>query len=216
MTKNYKFYDIDPENKEIEKQDFLELEYKDLSNKYNKIHIIGNPPFGRQSSTAIKFIKKCCLFSKSISFILPKSFKKNSMQKCFSDHFHLVCEYDLEDNSFLVNNIETDVPCVFQIWIYKDEQRQKIEKNTPSNYKFVKKKENPDISFRRVGVNAGVISKDIDNKSIESHYFIKFMNNKTVDENIDKLKNIHFNFNNMVGPKSISKEEIIGEFNKFL
>ena len=25
---------------------------------YKKIHIIGNPPFGRQSSSAIKFIKK--------------------------------------------------------------------------------------------------------------------------------------------------------------
>jgi hypothetical protein len=44
------------------------------------IHIIGNPPFGRQSSTAIKFIKKSCLFCNSLSFILPKSFKKDSLK----------------------------------------------------------------------------------------------------------------------------------------
>ena len=38
---------------------------------------------------------------------------------------------------------------------------------------FVKKHENHDISFRRVGVN-GNISRDTDNKSEQSHYFIKF------------------------------------------
>ena len=39
---------------------------------FNKIHIIGNPPFGRQSSLAIKFIKKSVEYCDSISFILPK------------------------------------------------------------------------------------------------------------------------------------------------
>ena len=68
--------------------------------------------------------------------------------------------------------------------------------------------------FRSVGVNAGTISTEINNKSIQSHYFIKFLNNKTVDENIKKLENIQFNFNNTVGPKSISKPELIKEFNQ--
>jgi uncharacterized protein YlbG (UPF0298 family) len=49
--------------------------------------------------------------------------------------------------------------------------------------------------------------------SKESHYFIKFNNNKTVDENIEKLKGLKFNFNNTVGPKSISKQELIKQFN---
>jgi hypothetical protein len=30
------------------------------------------------------------------------------------------------------------------------------------------------------------------------------------------LKNIHFDFNNTVGPKSISKQELIKEFSKVL
>jgi hypothetical protein len=37
-----------------------------------------------------------------------------------------------------------------------------------------------------------------------------------VEENMDKLKNIHFDFNNTVGPKSISKQELIKEFIKVL
>ena len=89
ITNNYKFYDLEPENKEIIKQDFLNFNFSDVKQEYKNIHIIGNPPFGRQASLAIKFIKKCCLFSKSISFILPKSFKKDSMKKHFSNNFHL-------------------------------------------------------------------------------------------------------------------------------
>ena len=120
------------------------------------------------------------------------------------------------ENSFLVNGIETDVPCVFQIWQYKEEIRNEVEKKLPLNFKFVEKKDTPDISFRRVGVNAGTIMKEINDKSFQSHYFIKFTNNKPINENIEKLKLIKFNFNNTVGPKSISKPELIDEFNKLL
>jgi predicted RNA methylase len=216
ISSNYKFYDLEPEHDEVLKQDFLEFDYKELQSQFSNIHVIGNPPFGRQSSMAIKFIKKCCLFSNSISFILPKSFKKDSMKKHFEKHYHLIHEIDLLDNSFLVNDIECDVPCVFQIWQKKEEIRAVIKKILPLHFTFVEKKDKPDISFRRVGVNAGTITKEINNKNIQSHYFIKFINDKTNDENIEKLKTIHFDFNNTVGPKSISKPELISEFNKLL
>jgi len=138
------------------------------------------------------------------------------MKKFFEIHYHLIYEIDLPENSFLVNGIECDVPCIFQIWQCKEEIRNEIDKKKPLNFKFVKKDENPDISFRRVGVNAGTITKQIKDKSFQSHYFIKFINNNTVDENIEKIKPIKFNFNNTVGPKSISKSELIDEFNKLL
>lgn len=216
ITENYKFYDLEPENKEIIKQDFLDFDFVELKQKYKNIHIVGNPPFGRQASLAIKFIKKCCLFSNSISFILPKSFKKESMKKHFSKNFHLIYEIDLLENSFLVNNVDSNVPCVFQIWQHKNETRNSIIKVKPLYFKFVNKEDNPDISFRRVGVNAGFIMKEINDKSTQSHYFIKFTNNKTIEQNIEKLKLLQFEFNNTVGPKSISKPELINEFNKLL
>ena len=216
LSKNYKFYDLMPEHEEIRKRDFLKYKFEKVKEKHGNIHIIGNPPFGRQASIAIKFIKKCCLFSKSISFILPKSFKKDSMKKYFDRHFHLIFEKDIIEKSFLVNDVEYDVPCVFQIWEYKEEERPKIVKKKPINFKFVKKDESPDISFRRVGVYAGTIMKEISDKSFQSHYFIKFTNNKTIDQNIENLKVVKFNFNNTVGPKSISKPELISEFNKVL
>lgn len=212
---NYIFYDIEPENKEIIKQDYLTGDYNDFNNKFNNIHIIGNPPFGRQSSLAIKFIKKSSEFCNSISFILPKSFKKNSLKKTFPLNFHLIYEMDLPDKSFLVDGVEHNVPCVFQIWEKKSYNRDVLEKIEPINFVFVKKTDNPDISFRRVGVNAGTIDKNIDEKSIQSHYFIKFTNKKK-QENIEKLYKITYEFNNTVGPKSISKEELILKFNPLL
>jgi hypothetical protein len=205
ITSNYRFYDIEPEHPDIIKQDFLLLNVKD-----NDVHIIGNPPFGRQSSLAIKFIKKCCEFSKTISFILPRSFKKDSLKKHFSLNYHLIYEMDLPENSFLINNKETDVPCIFQIWERQLELRNIPKKLIPNGYKFVKKNEEPDIAFRRVGVNAGKISLNILDKSIQSHYFIIF-ENKNV---IKKLYDIEFECNNTVGPKSISKQELIKIYNQ--
>lgn len=215
LFKNYKFYDLEPENNEIIKQDYLEYDYNTIIKKTNsKIHIIGNPPFGRQSSLAIKFIKKSTEYCDSISFILPKSFKKESLKKHFPLNFHLICEYDLPKNSFIVDKKEYDVPCVFQIWIKKDTYREVNKKLIPNKYEFVKKQEPHDISFRRVGVNAGNIDKVTSNKSIQSHYFIKFEETLT-DELFNKLKNINYECkNNTCGPKSISKQELIKEFNK--
>jgi predicted RNA methylase len=214
LSNHYKFYDIQPEHKEIIKQDFLDYNHNEL--KYNKIHIIGNPPFGKQSSTAIRFIKKCCQFADTISFILPKSFKKDSMIKVFHPKFHLLFQVDLKSNSFLQESKECDVPTIFQIWEKKSFDRVIPKKLNPINYKFVRKHENPDITFRRIGVYAGKISTEIEDKSDQSHYFIKFMDDESLVKLLSYSSNIKFEFNNTVGPKSISKGELIREFNKIL
>jgi predicted RNA methylase len=216
LTNHFKFYDLEPNNDEIIKQDYLVYDYTNIKSIYEKIHIIGNPPFGRQSSLAIKFIKKSCEFCNSISFILPKSFKKDSLKKSFPLNFHLIFEIDLPNKSFLVDGIEYNVETIFQIWEKTNVKRIIIENVEPLNFMFVNKTDNPNVSFRRVGVNAGMIDIDIDKKSIQSHYFIKFTNNKSISDNIYSLKSIQFNHNNTVGPRSISKQELIKEFNKFL
>lgn len=214
LTKYYNFYDIKPEHNEIEEQDFLELETTIIQDIYTNIHIIGNPPFGRQSTLALQFIEKASKFATSISFILPKSFKKDSIKDKIPLNFELLYEEDLPENSFLIDNIEHDVPCVFQIWRKTNINRKKKEKLEPTFFKFVKKTENPDISFRRVGVNSGNISRDIDDKSEESHYFIKFTNGLDIKTNMKRF-NIKYEFNNTVGPKSISKQELLEYLNKY-
>ena len=217
LFNHYKFYDIEPEHEEIVKQDYLNYNTKELKlEKYNKIHIIGNPPFGRQSSLAIKFIKKSCKYCDTISFILPKSFKKDSLKKHYPLNFHLIYEYDLPKNAFIVDKKEYDVPCVFQIWVKKDVKREVPKKLIPNKYKFVKKDEEHDISFRRVGVNAGMIDRETEKKSIQSHYFIKF-DIELTDTLYKKLEMIVYNCkDNTCGPKSISKQELIKEYNEII
>ena len=209
LSSHHLFYDLEPEHADIIKQDYLQMQQSPTQT----IHVIGNPPFGRQSSIAIKFIKHSCTFCQSVSFILPKSFKKQSLKKTFPLSFHLIFEWEIPENSFLVDGNEHDVPCVFQIWVKRSYPRPIAEQLYPYHFEFVNQTDGPDISFRRVGVNAGVMDIQTEKKSKQSHYFIKFLNNKSVSENIELLSSIVFESNNTVGPKSISKQELILQFN---
>ena len=105
---------------------FLELDIR-VSGLYgteNKIHIVGKPPFGNRASLAIRFIKKACEFANTVSFILPKNFKKDSLLKRVPFNFHCIFEIDLPDNSFHFNGIVYNVPCIFQIWEKRSYNRE--------------------------------------------------------------------------------------------
>ena len=215
ITSNYRFYDIHPDHESIITQDFLSLKplYSDLG--FNKIHVLGNPPFGHRCSIAIKFIKQAAKFADSISFILPRSFKKAYYQKSVPLNFHLILEVDLPMNSFLVNGEPYDVPCVFQIW-QRRATRRHVEKLTPNGFEFVKKNENPDISFRRKGwKDVGLIEKGVSDKE-SSSYYIRFTNGLSVDENIQKLDGIIYDHNNVITSRSIARSELIVKFNSRL
>ena len=209
-------FDIQPEGENIHQLDFLTL---DLYKFQNDLHFIGNPPFGRQSSLAKKFIKHItsCQKTQTIGFILPKSFKKDSFQKVFPLHYHLEYQDDVGKDAFLTNGKPYNVPCVFQIWVKKDYNREKPIKLNPKGFEFTKKLHGQ-YALRRVGVYAGKII-DMMNVSLEkiseqSHYFIKLKQNN--DKFIEKYNSIKWEHNNTVGPKSISKQEFIREINKII
>jgi predicted RNA methylase len=204
-------YDIDDTNFRVSssvcmKQDFLD---SDLPQRFvgTKVHIISNPPYGRNSTLVKKFIKVASLFSVSISFILPKSFKKRSLQRVFPPHFHLVKCIDLPKNSFTVDDRDVDVPSVFQIWVKKESEREMKEHvSPPSWFHYVRKGESPDFSIRRVGGTAGTLSSDVGDKNIQSHYFVKVDVDK--ETFVNAYSTVIFEFDNSVGPKSISKQEL--------
>jgi len=216
-------YDIAPEGEGIVEQDFLKL---NLTEGFQiPLHFIGNPPFGRQSSMAKKFIKHICECdkTKSFGFILPKSFKKESMQRCIPLDFHLISQIDIEKDGFLVNGDDHDVPCIFQVWERKEENRYVSPKLEPKGYSFVKTKMEATFALRRVGVYAGKMIDmlqdgiDFNKLSDQSHYYIlvKGMTYKERDEFREKYyKTIEWNHDNTVGPKSIGKQEFIKELNK--
>jgi len=201
--------DIRPENKLIIKKDFLNYNYKKIKKKYNNIHAIGNPPFGKKSSLVIKFIKKCSEFCDSFSFILPRSFNKYFLQKSIPLNFHLIKSYNLPNDSFGFPEIR----CVFQIWKKKKYNRKKIVKKIfpNKNYRFVSKMDNPDIAIRRVGSKSGYIYyNNLNEKNKNTHYFIKILNKYKI------IKKINFNKEkyNTLAAYSISKMDIIKKLNK--
>ena len=67
-----------------------------------------------------------------------------------------------------------------------------------------------------MGVYAGKIDTHIKDKSIQSHYFIKFLKSNNIMKKIKKLQKVKFECNNTVGPKSISKQELIKKYNQVL
>jgi len=198
--------DIKPEHESIITQDFLTFEPPN-----GIIHIIGNPPFGRQASLAKKFIQKACEFATSISFILPKSFKKEFYKNAFDINFHLLSEFDIPPDSFLRDDKVVNVPCVFQVWVKRNYQRVRLLKEVSRGYSFVGKLENPHLAVRRVGINAGKFTEIYADKSSQTHYFIRFENG--IPPNIHSIEFVH---DNTVGPRSVSKQELIRALNNLV
>ena len=187
LTNNFRFIDLEPDNDEILKQDYLLYDYSSIQKTFCKIHIVGNPPFGRQSSLAMKFIRKSCEFGDSISFILPKSFKKDSLKKTFPLNFHLIFETDLPDKSFLVDGTEHNVPCIFQIWKKQTNKRSVSEKLEPVNFLFVKKTEKQLLIHPRNKVQRKHLKASNLQLGLETQDFQKL--NKQTCHFFDKNKN---------------------------
>lgn len=214
IPQKYKIYsyDISPAKEEIVKADWLSLD-KEVFSKYTNILVVGNPPFGQQNSLAIKFFNESASFCNEIAFILPLSFKKDSVQNKLNLFFHLKDEIILADASFCLADNEEDieVPSVFQHWIKKDHKRKiRKVKRTSSLFDFVNK-DFADFRIQRVGGKAGKASFDLD-KSPQSNYFIKNNSNISNEEFVKIINNIKFpTIEYTVGPKSLSKAELVEE-----
>lgn len=107
-------YDLAPACDGVEKADWLETVPP------HDCVIVGNPPFGTRNSLTKAFIKHSLQFAKCIAFILPASYRKETTQRVFPDSWMLVHNYDLPDNSFLLDDKPYHVPCVFQVWMKKE------------------------------------------------------------------------------------------------
>jgi len=215
IANHHMFYDIKPDDENIIKQNFLTLK----NNFKHPIHVIGNPPFGRKLSSAIKFIRKCDeLKAKSISFILPRSFKKSSVKKSVPLHYHLKHQIELPNDSFIHHNKPFHIPTIFQIWIRKDKSRKKHKILYPNKfYKFTKDRNKCHIAVRRVGYNTGNVNKCSSAYNLNSHYFIEVLNEHfDIDNIISAIKQITINKKSNTGSISISKQFLIKKLNKII
>ena len=199
-------YDIKPAREDIIEQDWFKL---DKSQFKGRILVIGNPPFGQQSTLAVRFFNTSAQFANTIAFILPLSFKKDSVQNRLDLSFFLTQERILPENSFLLNDEPYGVPCVFQIWEKRASKREPKKLPTTCDFLTFVDKAVADIRIARVGGNAGKASLDLD-KSTASNYFIKNLTGLSNEELIGVINGTIFpSIAFTVGPKSLSKGELI-------
>ena len=116
LARNTLFYDKAPNNPHphIREADFLTIDFARFDKTflsglwYDDIHVIGCPPPDQIGD----FIKACCKFGQSVSFLLPYGplhLPKKDYKVYFPPNFQLLHEEK-------INNI----PYVFQIWLKTD------------------------------------------------------------------------------------------------
>lgn len=114
--------DISPEHPDIQTQDFFAY-YPGTKNP--RILVIGNPPFGRVSSLAINFFNHAAEWANVIAFIVPRTFRKISVQNKLHEHFKLVYDEEVSTKPCCFSP-PMMVKCCFQIWEKTADKREMI------------------------------------------------------------------------------------------
>jgi hypothetical protein len=216
--------DISPEHNDIIKKDFFE--YTPPINK-NNILVIGNPPFGKVSSLAIKFFNHSSKWANVIAFIIPRTFRKLSVINKLNDMFHLIYDEEIPNNPCCFSP-PMMVKCCFQIWEKKDIKREII--NLPTSYKdweFLKfgskDKEgqptppiNADFAIRAYGGNIGDIkTTNLNELRPKSWHWIK--SNIDKSKLIERFKKLDYsNSLNTARQNSMGKAELIQLYLDFI
>lgn len=211
--------DIDDEHSHEEAiaQDFLK--WHGGGSLARPVVTVGNPPFGRNASLALAFVNHAARFSDWICMILPRTFDKATMQNKVNLHYELVASHPLDPFSFEYEGQPYDVPCCFQIWRLKpagEKRRPHRAHMTHPDFRFVASKDDADFAFQRVGVNAGLASREGLDKSWKSNHFIKAADGVDPERLMADLNSIDWKTisSRTAGNPSIGKGEMIEAYSR--
>ena len=130
--------DISPDHKDVMTMDFLTYEphphqamqqqqqqQQQQHQQQQRVLVVGNPPFGRVSSLAVKFFNHASKWASVIAFIVPRTFRRISLQNKLNANFHLAFDEDIpmEPCSFEPPMM---AKCCFQIWEKSETNRRPI------------------------------------------------------------------------------------------
>ena len=178
-------YDIDPDNDDIIKQDFLSI---DMDYKKGRL-IIGNPPFGDRMCLARRFYKKSTELGDYIAFILPISQLNNTSS---------LYEFDLIHSEDLGKQYYTDryLHCCFNIYKRPNnglnkKVNKKLKDITIVRQDSKKYKNIENYSMRMCYWGDGTAGKILkDGEKYSAEYKIIIHNKELEDRIIDVLSNI--------------------------
>lgn len=165
--------DIDPQGPNIVEQDFLTFDAS--SREDGQCLIIGNPPFGKNASTAVRFFNRAAdVGADVIAFVVPRTFAKISLLNRLDLAFGLVSETPLPcPSAVVIDGRPCDAPCAVQIWARQDVPRQRVDLPTAHADFTCCERNSADLAIQRVGANAGRHKTPRAACSPSSHYFLK-------------------------------------------
>ncbi|WP_162925070.1 SAM-dependent methyltransferase [Aurantiacibacter odishensis] len=208
-------YDIDPKAPGIRQGNFFVLPLS----LDDPLLVIGNPPFGKNASMAIKFFNRAAQAASVIAFIVPRTFQKVSVQNRLDLSFHLVDEILVPKDAFIFEGERKHVPAVFQIWVKKDVRRQKIAlPKAHADFEFLRAGEAHKANFaiQRVGAKAGQVHHNLEAKP-SAHYFIRATSG--IDDLEDAMCRLRLDFEVMAqrtaGKPSLAKTEVVQLYTQF-
>lgn len=199
-------FDVDPKYPDIKRADFLSVKL----NSERPIAIIGNPPFGKNSSMAKAMFNHAASQSTVVAFILPRTFRKASSINQLDHRFHLIREELVPANAFLFKGKPYNVPAVFQIWQCQAGERALLptEKTHP-DFQFTTRTR-AQFAIQRVGAQAGRVHHDF-TRSDSSTYFIS-----GDVEAIMRQLDFKTAAANVAGNPSLSKAEVVALYRAWM
>ena len=209
--------DIEPQIDEIVKMDFFD--FKPINDK--KYMVIGNPPFGKNSSLAIRFFNRCAEFCDCIAFILPRTFKRVSIQNKLNLNFYLIYNKDLPLSPCCFTP-KMNAKCSFQIWRKNDKVIRKVIEyhKTHEDFSFLKhgpkdedKQPTPpihaDFALKAYGSNCGeIVDTNLNDLRPKSWHWIK--SNIDINTLKERFKQLDYSISkDTVRQDSLGQQELI-------
>lgn len=170
---------------------------------------ISNPPFGRNNALSVPFFNHAAEFSSHIAFLVPRSWRKWSVQNRLNPNFHLLSDIDVsvqyEDSKGSKIVERNDLRTCFQVWEKRAQPRAKI---TVPNNGFLEKSapEEADIAIRVFGYGCGKVIKSFPRVPNTTLMFLRVLD-KSVLGLLDGLDYERFS-NNTAYTKALSFPEI--------
>lgn len=214
--------DIKPDDESITTCDFFN--YEPPSDKTN-ILVIGNPPFGKVSSLAIKFFNHAAQWSNCIAFIIPRTFRRISVKNKLNLNFHLVHDEDIQMKPCSFEP-PMSVKCCFQIWERRDIPRSVIKLPTVhDDWMFLPlgpigidgqptPPDGADFALRAYGGNCGYIERgDLSSLRPKSWHWIK--TNIDVNTLIDRFSKLDYSISeDTARQNSIGRSELVSLYSQ--
>ena len=206
-------FDLHPASHEIKQQDFFHF-----TTPESDFVTVTNPPFGRNNALSIPFFNHASSFSSVIAFIVPRSWRKWSVQNRLNRHFHLISDDDLSINYVNASGKPLSdaslLRTCLQVWIKKRrlrpiiavEDRGLIQKVNPSD---------ADVALTIFGRGCGQLSSTFDReKKVTTQMYLRL----THPDALFALQTANFSqyFNRVAYTEALSILEVRAALNQVL